>query len=253
MSTVYFALHFASLSPGVGHHEWLAPYSFHGGILSIQAMVWVLEHSQSTLGARLTLLAIANHANSRGVDTWPSIALIAKEAHLSERQVHYSIAHLQKIGELTVEHQKGPHGTNMYTLPRFIEGCKICTGGGAILDSEGVQSSTVGGEQTAPEPSLTVLKPNTTSRVWPSELTLTEKLREYAISHGMQYPEFEWERFQNYHLSKGSQFKDWDRAWFTWVARNLQFYGKGTQVALRDIVEAPRGTPRKNYRARTVN
>lgn len=122
--------------------------------MSWQATTWVLEFSQSRLGSRLVLLSIASHANRLGEQSWPSIACIAQEAHISERSVQYAIRELEELGELDVDMSAGPSGTNRYSLPKvrawvqsLHPGVQSTTLGGATHCTPGVQP-------IAPEPSL---------------------------------------------------------------------------------------------------
>jgi len=123
--------------------------------MSVQAMSWVLDHSESTLGARLVLLSIANHARADGSGAWPSINQIGIEARLSEREVRYCLRTLEESGELVTELNKGPCGTNLYTIPQVGQ-----TLPPAIYDIKGGNLQHLGGQPIAPEPSLTVPKPS---------------------------------------------------------------------------------------------
>lgn len=61
----------------------------------------------------------------------------------------------------------------------------------------------------------------------PKNYSLSEKHINYAKSKGFPtetIPEI-FEKFCNHHASKGSTFLDWDRAWYTWVQNQIQFYG----------------------------
>lgn len=84
--------------------------------MSIQAVSWVLQHSKAKLGARLALIAIANHADAAGNNSFPSIPTIASEAHLSERQVQRAIRTLERQGELRIVEGKGRHGTHLFMI-----------------------------------------------------------------------------------------------------------------------------------------
>ena len=84
--------------------------------MSIQAVSWVLQHSKAKLGARLALIAIANHADASGNNSFPSIPTIAAEAHLSERQVQRAIRTLERQGELRIVEGKGRHGTHLFMI-----------------------------------------------------------------------------------------------------------------------------------------
>ncbi len=90
--------------------------------MSIQALVWVIEHSRSRLADRCVLFSIANHCDREGKNAWPSVDTISHEARLSARQVQVSVARLLKARELRVARNQGPHGTNLYTIPMMTEG-----------------------------------------------------------------------------------------------------------------------------------
>ncbi len=125
-------------------------------------MAWVFEHSRSTLGARLVLLAIANHADRDGDNSFASVATLAEEAHLSERQVQRAIASLLADGELELVGRHGSRAdrmTNVYRLPGVqlhgatnrhpagAHGVTSATPRGDIYDAHGVTPM-------SPEPSL---------------------------------------------------------------------------------------------------
>lgn len=82
--------------------------------MSIQAVAWVLEHSEATLADRLVLIAIANHADARGWNAYPSVPLIAREALVSERTVYRALETLEESGELTI--QRRPNRSSMYAI-----------------------------------------------------------------------------------------------------------------------------------------
>lgn len=87
--------------------------------MSVQALSWVLENSESRLADRHVLISIANHAERDGTGAWPSVATIAHESRLSDRQVQRSIVDLEALGELFVERNAGPRGCNLYSLPQM--------------------------------------------------------------------------------------------------------------------------------------
>lgn len=68
--------------------------------MSVQAMSWVFDHSPTTLGARLVLLSLANHADSGGGEIWPAQTTIAQEARLSVRQVQRCLKELEAGGHI---------------------------------------------------------------------------------------------------------------------------------------------------------
>ena len=153
------------------------------GHMSVQAISWVLEHSESRLGARHVLISIANNAKSDGTGAWPSVSTISHEARLSEREVRYALRELEKSRELLTDHGGGPRGCNMYSLPMMgqtLQGQKRTVGG---------QNTTAGGQNRAnivsdfaPEPSFepsrTVKEPKTKEAprfAWPNWLSVKNR------------------------------------------------------------------------------
>jgi hypothetical protein len=106
--------------------------------MSIQAICWVLEHSEAEGVSRLVLLAIANHASAVGTDSYPSIDQIAREARCSSRTVIRTLDTLVRLGELGYVRNGAPFGgkitanrrPNLYWLPG-MPGCP-----GHELDAE---------------------------------------------------------------------------------------------------------------------
>lgn len=109
--------------------------------MSIQALVWVIEHSKSRLADRCVLISIANHCDRQGENAWPSVYTISHEAKVTVRQVQISVRRLIKGGELVVAKNKGAHGTNLYSLPKVCQGdpllfgCVPKTEGGGEISS----------------------------------------------------------------------------------------------------------------------
>lgn len=141
--------------------------------MSIQALAWVLEHSEATLADRLVLLAIANHADARGWNAWPAVDSIAREARVHRVTVFRSIEALESAGELTV--RRRPGRSNMYGLAAF-GGLQDATGGGlqdatgkGVADcNPGVASSASRGGKSLPKPSVTVNEPSRARALTPT-------------------------------------------------------------------------------------
>lgn len=117
-------------------------------------MSWVLDHSESRLGARCVLIAIANHADAYGRNAWPRIGTLAREARLSEREVQYALVTLRELGELSVLRGAGPKGTNLYCLPKMgaiPSGAKFASPAQRVV--EGCTEPPLGVHTGAPEPS----------------------------------------------------------------------------------------------------
>jgi hypothetical protein len=110
-------------------------------------MSWVFKHSDAKLGARLVLLALADNADEEGGDAYPSVPTIARKTRLSERQVQNCLRQLEDEGAIR---NSGRHarGMNIYTVVMAEGGADIAPG--AVLDIEGVQSTTEGVQSTTP-------------------------------------------------------------------------------------------------------
>ena len=129
--------------------------------MSVQALSWVLDNSESEHAARLVLISIANHCDKFGHNAWPSVGSIASESRLCERVVRSAIVELENAGELKVLRGAGPHRTNLYSLPK-MQGAKNTPveNAGAEFPAE-VQNSSVKGakffgaiRKNRPEPSF---------------------------------------------------------------------------------------------------
>jgi hypothetical protein len=86
--------------------------------MSIQAMVWVLQHSRTAGCSRLVLLAIANHADAHGHNAWPSIDQIGREANVSRATTYRALEDIVALDELEITTSHGGRGRpNHYRLP----------------------------------------------------------------------------------------------------------------------------------------
>jgi len=142
--------------------------------VKIMGMVWDLEIGHDE---KLVLLAYADHASHDGTNIYPSVRTIAEKTNYSERSIQVITRKLEEQGIL-IEDGAGPRGTNKWKIP--ISGGEIrYTPRGADsapVESAGVQNLRVRGEEydtkgcspqaqggevaTAPEPSLTIIKPS---------------------------------------------------------------------------------------------
>lgn len=116
--------------------------------MSIRALDWVLRESETTLGPRLVLLSLADHARSDGTCAWPSVATLTRHTRMSERAVQYALRKLLDEGHI-VEQGKSRSGTKIYDLV----GVQELHRGGAKSDSKGVQNPAERGADSAPDPS----------------------------------------------------------------------------------------------------
>ncbi len=88
-----------------------------GATVSIQAVAWVLDFSESEGLDRLVLIAIANHYNNDELLARPSIRLIAREARISTNTVMAAVRRLSEIGELEVVDPGTQRSAARYGMP----------------------------------------------------------------------------------------------------------------------------------------
>lgn len=142
--------------------------------MSIQAVAWVLEHSDATLAERLVLIAIANHADARGWNAWPAIPMIAREARCGRATVFRAIDSLETSGELVIERRAGR--SNMYGIAALM-GSQIETGEGSQIETGGVSSTRQRGPKLRPKPLRTVNEPSRAHARKPPELPADVRAR----------------------------------------------------------------------------
>ena len=68
--------------------------------MSVQALSWVLEHSDAEGSDRLVLISLADHARADGSSAWPSAATLTRHTRLGERTVRRSLAALEAAGRI---------------------------------------------------------------------------------------------------------------------------------------------------------
>lgn len=86
--------------------------------MSVEAMSWVFEHSQSKGSERLVLLALANEASKTGeVSAYHrSYSFLAAQANVSPSTVWRAIEKLVDLGELRITRQGGGRERNDYQI-----------------------------------------------------------------------------------------------------------------------------------------
>ncbi len=75
--------------------------------MSVQAMSWVFDFSTSTGGARLVMLALANHRNGENGLCCPGVELLARETRLSHSATWRAIQRLEAEGHIEVTRSSG--------------------------------------------------------------------------------------------------------------------------------------------------
>jgi hypothetical protein len=84
--------------------------------VSIEAMSWVIKHSQHGGSNLLVLLLLADHAGNDDWTCWPSVALLARECRMSDRTVQRVLRQLEASGEIASKRGAGVNGTTLYRV-----------------------------------------------------------------------------------------------------------------------------------------
>lgn len=212
--------------------------------MSIEALSVVLHHSKAKHSAKLVLVGIANHYHpddDRGA--WPSQDTLARYANITDRGVRKCIEQLVELGELRVETHGGPskgsYKPNRYWIT--LECPEDCDRSMNHRRKQPELFDTPTGtfEQSnrnyltdQPEPQFrrTVSEPkekpltNRRPKMVADDYVPSQKITE---DFDNQYPglvlEAELQNFQDHHMAKGSDFKDWDRAFRKWLRNSLQW------------------------------
>ena len=137
--------------------------------MSVKVMGWVWDQRGVPALQKLTLLALADHANDKGA-CWPGVADLVEKTGLSERAIHYHIKALEGNGflkKVSRRRDDGSTASNLYhiVLPWVQEMALV----GATDAPGGVHQDHQGGATDAPlepslEPSLLELKKENVQR-----------------------------------------------------------------------------------------
>lgn len=114
--------------------------------MSIKVMSRVWECSRHKGSELLLLLAIADFADDRGTNAYPSTETLAKKVRLSERSVQYLLRKLESSGELHTQLKGSRYKTNMYTINFQSQDANLAppsdhTVDGAIASTSEVQAT----------------------------------------------------------------------------------------------------------------
>ncbi len=93
--------------------------------MSIEVMSAVWKNAPVKGGDLLVLLALADHANERGM-CWPSIPTLAEKSRLSERQVYEIIGRLERKKLIDIDRGAGSRRGNFYRVN--VSGGEVSSG-----------------------------------------------------------------------------------------------------------------------------
>jgi len=199
---------------------------------------WILDANVSDRAIRVYSI-LARYADNETLQAFPSRETIAKRAHCHWRSIDRAIEELIKLGAVTKAHRKNgdSYQSNIYTLrrvlPQVSPGTDTAVSG--VLTPQSVGTDT-GGNLTI----TTELEPENDSKnkaksVPPDwqptpELTAdcTQKWPTLIIAN-------EVEAFIDFHIAKGSAFKDLNRAFRTWCRNAAKFSEPRTVIHKQEM------------------
>lgn len=116
-------------------------------------MVWVFRNSETTLGARLVLLVLAEYGHDDGRWCFPEVATIARKARMSRKGVQEALRRLERDGHIEQTGTR-PSGTRVYRIVGIEEhgGGEVTSPPGEDDDLAGAKMTDSRGEVTSPDP-----------------------------------------------------------------------------------------------------
>lgn len=212
--------------------------------MSIRVMNRVWENSTACGGELLVLLAIADHADDRGF-AWPGIDSLARKSRLTNRHVPRCLKNLAAAGELQVQYNRGPKGTNLYKVLCFHSPDNM-----SALPTKSRDDILCQGDrclpQMSPEPSepseppthtidATVIAENASE--WPTEEEVIQHAQTYPGNMGIGVPAKaitrEWAR--DYWTWRTLDDERWPKRWREELIRRFEREWRNGGPAARGI------------------
>lgn len=215
--------------------------------MSIQAISWVLDHSESEGFARLVMIVLANHYSSGTSRCNPGHRAIAEEARISRSAVTAQIRKLVELGEIEVVDNGTSHQSAEYRLTKYVQQVDVLSKvrpdyvqqvdvvGEVRPDSDPTTSTIRGQNQDINQRSITyesAQAPRKRGTRIPDPFDVTEEMVRWVTT---KYHRLDWEdetdKFCDYWEAKpgaGAVKLDWVATWRNWM-RNAAKY-----VNLRD-------------------
>lgn len=206
---------------------------------------WVLDAKISDRAVRVYSI-LARYADSETLQAFPSRETLARRANCHWRSIDRAIDELVKLGAITKTHRKNgdSYQSNLYTLRRVVTGVS----GGTDTGDEGVVTRE--SPPTDTDGNLTI-----TTELEPENYSerATQMPKDYKPNENFaeRFPDLsiedEFEAFCDYHLARGSKFKDWDRAFGTWCRNAVRFAKPKTVVHKQELKPAAEGPGHRDW------
>jgi hypothetical protein len=199
---------------------------------------WILDANVSDRAIRVYSI-LARYADNETLQAFPSRETIAKRAHCHWRSIDRAIEELIKLGAVTKAHRKNgdSYQSNIYTLrrvlPQVSPGTDTAVRG--VLTPQSVGTDT-GGNLTI----TTELEPENDSKNKAKSVPADWKpSAEFLTECTAKFPTLiianEVEAFIDFHIAKGSVFKDLQRAFRTWCRNAARFSEPKTVIHKQEL------------------
>ena len=221
--------------------------------MSVRVLSRALDAPDLNQGEKLVLVILADFADDAG-RCWPSMETVARKANMTDRGARGIIRRLEEKGHVTTQFSKGRASNHYIVHPNTEQVSASNPEQDAGITRNDVprnapnpeRNDTQPGTTVPPnrqEPSITDASASVESARACEVLPFSEPLRsakpsrdppkaripEDAVPSNRDYAaaerrdvsreeaDHEFERFKNYHLARDNRFKDWHRAWLTWL------------------------------------
>ncbi len=180
---------------------------------------------------KLVLVKLADNANDQG-ESWPSVPYIAEQCEISERSVQNHINALVKMGLVRVESRKSANGLNQSNIYHLCLDVTAVSGANGsrtgAADAPGGANGSGSGAGAAPGISHDpVIDPDNkninpvrgkakSKTVMPENFVPTPEHIEQAKAAGLDIQD-EFQKFSDYHASKGTQYVCWNSGFRYWL------------------------------------
>lgn len=159
---------------------------------------------------KLVLVKLADNANDQG-ESWPSVPYIAEQCEISERSVQNHINALVKMGLVRVESRKSANGLNQSNIYHLCLNATAVSGESPapgishdpVIDPDNKNINPVRGKAKS-------------KTVMPENFAPTPEHIEQAKAAGLDIQD-EFQKFSDYHASKGTQYVCWNSGFRYWL------------------------------------
>lgn len=205
--------------------------------MSIWSYKKAVMQSELSAATKIVLVALDMHVNDMGDPAFPSYARLSTLTSLSSRSVMEHVGVAEDAGWLKREKRFNKEGRQQSNLFYLQVPHHLAMASNAADEPEGELS---GGEAGSPmgeggspsgvkqvHPEVTIGKNHSKeikrASALPADFAVTDEMRKWATENGLTAPDDLIDSFRDYHLAKGSTYKDWWAAFRTWIRNDKRF------------------------------